>query len=446
MKLESSLLLSFLAVCLFSACSKTPDQPTPEPEEPVSDYTIMIYGCGGGDLDGEAVKMMSDCLSYGSTDEVKIAIEYNFSKGHQTKKPLPGTVRLAVPDSSFNFSSGPFARVEKFLNMLDSLSLAEVLTQPDKTPLDLSKKQNLTDFIDWAARIYPARNYILVLWNHGKGWKFNEDAATKGVILDDNNGSVLSLPSLVSAVKSSSVKKLKCIYNDACLMCGLENYCGYSDIADFALGSTSPASAIGGDYNMFLTLLNGLRVKEDSEFSAIMKKYCNYTINTWSSSKYGHDISFTDLSLMDSVACHIRTFVDTLMKVYPSDTAIDAGIRSTLAILKQGSRYFPTVDVDDLINKVGNATSNTFLMYYSINSPYLNGYQRAKYTVVSPVTAKMGYSSIGFSVTLLDKDSFQEQKEAYQATDFDKAAGWSRFLEINRQPIANNPVLVHQTR
>jgi len=40
--------------------------------------------------------------------------------------------------------------------------------------IDSGAPKTLTEFIDWAARKYPAEHYALVLWNHGSGWEPSE--------------------------------------------------------------------------------------------------------------------------------------------------------------------------------------------------------------------------------------------------------------------------------
>lgn len=433
MKKSRLIVIALAMIAMLSMASCTKENP-----QTATDYTIMICGCGGEDLDEEGAKMLSNCLAYGSTESVKIAFEFNFSKEFQTQKPLPGTFRMAVPEESRTYEAKP----SEFITWLGSLPDAEVLVNSDNAPLKLSDQENLTDFINWASTKYPAKNYILVLWNHGNGWLYSDEVETKSLLFDDNYmyKPTLSLNILENAVKQSSVPHFKCLITDACMMCTAENYFGYRNIADFVVGSTSPASSKGGDYNMLLTLLNGLRVKGDTEFATVMRKYCDYCIQTWYDSSLAADISFTDMSRLDEVAVLFKQFVDILVKNYPDNfDDINECINSSLAVMRMKGKCYPMIDMNDFIREICENSGINFPNDFE--KTIIDTINSVKYTSLTPKLIKLSTNKVGFSINLLDDVNFEKQKELYKSTAFDKATGWSRFLEINKQSLIDNPVM-----
>ena len=74
----------------FTACSDDEDPTTeqsaePEPEpEPDADYTVMLYGCGGGNLDDALIYNLSQVEGYGYSDKVQFTGLVKFSVPYQT--------------------------------------------------------------------------------------------------------------------------------------------------------------------------------------------------------------------------------------------------------------------------------------------------------------------------------------------------------------------------
>ena len=72
-------LLCFVA--LFASCVEKDYYITEVPEEPKdeSTYTIMMYGCGGGNLDLPMVTNIREALLAGASDRVKFTGQIKFS-------------------------------------------------------------------------------------------------------------------------------------------------------------------------------------------------------------------------------------------------------------------------------------------------------------------------------------------------------------------------------
>ncbi len=91
---------------------------------------------------------------------------------------------------------------------------------------DFTTPDSLTNFINWAAKNCPAKRYILILHDHGGGYRpeadlYQENAktgSTRGVIFDNGNpGHNFSAPSLAHAIKAADIRPDVVIF-DACMM------------------------------------------------------------------------------------------------------------------------------------------------------------------------------------------------------------------------------------
>ena len=118
-------------VTIFASCVEKEYITVAGDEKPKdeSTYTIMMYGCGGGNLDLPMVTNIREALLAGSTDRVKFTGQVKFSKKFQAYEETAGTQRFIVDSTSENW----YTPVE----ILD-------------TQLKLYDPQKLTDFINWS--------------------------------------------------------------------------------------------------------------------------------------------------------------------------------------------------------------------------------------------------------------------------------------------------------
>lgn len=117
------------------------------------DWTFMVYMAGdNGKVFADGRRLMANLVGYGwdniremsragSTSQVAITAQYDTLDANETP-------RLFIDGKS---------------------TTGQVIeTIP---PINTGDPKNLTDFVVWAESNFPARQYALVLWNHGTGWK-----------------------------------------------------------------------------------------------------------------------------------------------------------------------------------------------------------------------------------------------------------------------------------
>ncbi|HNV69085.1 MAG TPA: clostripain-related cysteine peptidase [Candidatus Ozemobacteraceae bacterium] len=90
--------------------------------------------------------------------------------------------------------------------------------------LDMGDYRELVNFVGVAVERYPARNYCLIVWNHGAGWK-QKGAALKGISYDDQSGNHITTEQLGIALREVNGllgRPIDLFCMDACLMQMLE--------------------------------------------------------------------------------------------------------------------------------------------------------------------------------------------------------------------------------
>ena len=130
-------------------------------------------------------------------------------------------------------------------------------TSTDGEEVNMGNGDTLTKFINCAKLQYPAKNYALIIWNHGGGWRDSNPGTHsnwRSVVWDeDNYDDYLTTPELYSALTSSLVSHWKLLGIDACLMGMIEVAYQFKDLADYLVLSEKTEPADGWEYNDFLS-------------------------------------------------------------------------------------------------------------------------------------------------------------------------------------------------
>jgi Clostripain family len=132
--------------------SKNPSQTE---KNEMAKWTVLIYFAADNDLDEEALANLKMMKKAGSTEEVKIVAQLD-SRGRGS------TFRFLLQDER---------------SSLDEDVVGEPLPE-----VNTGDPRELTDFIKWGMKEYPAQHTMLVLWGHGRGWE-NQDNAVRAAPL-----------------------------------------------------------------------------------------------------------------------------------------------------------------------------------------------------------------------------------------------------------------------
>lgn len=191
-----------------------PTKADPAPTEVVKDEkayrTIMIYMIGSNleSNNGLGSQDIDEILAANPDENVKIVLQTGGTKRWYKNEIKDGQVQR-------------FEITNRKLVELDNLGKVSMV-----------ETDTLTDFIRFAAAKYPAKEYTLVLWDHGGSIPvgFGSDEIFTQEILSDVE--------IGKAVKDGGVHFSSLIFN-ACEMCSLELFMSLKDSVDYVVAAES---------------------------------------------------------------------------------------------------------------------------------------------------------------------------------------------------------------
>ncbi|MDD5209303.1 MAG: clostripain-related cysteine peptidase [Elusimicrobiales bacterium] len=226
----------------------------PEAPMPVKEWTVMVFMNAKNNLSESqllglsgkwAVKDMAEMKKVGTTDKINIVVEHG-----ATGK---GSRRLLIEKGGF-LSSG-----EKVYGEF-----------PDA---DMGDYKRVVEFVQWSKKTFPAKKYMLVLWNHGLGWidpnmqqaPSGTGTANKGILFDDETKNYVRTRQLGEMMKGAGYVDV--LMQNACLQQMAEVLYEMKDYAGLFVGSEETMLAQGFDYEKLLAFMNANTAFTDEQFS-----------------------------------------------------------------------------------------------------------------------------------------------------------------------------------
>ena len=294
--------------------------------------TIMVYMCGT-DLEskhGMATKDLQEMLNANISDKVNIIVETGGCSQWQNK------VISSSVNQIYKVESGGIKLLE------DNVGKA-AMTSPD----------NLSDFIKYCNKNYPADRNMLIFWDHGGG-------SITGYGYDEKNpgASSMNLAKIGTALKSAGCK-FDCIGFDACLMATLENALVCEPYADYLLASEETEPGTGWYYTNWLN-----RLSENTSIPTV--ELAQTIIDDFiSSCRSSSPSSTVTLSIVD--LAELRGTVPDTFKSFAASTnkLLHSDNYSQVSNARAGVRQFAQssklnqVDLVDLAQRIGTNESNS---------------------------------------------------------------------------------------
>lgn len=115
-------------------------------------------------------------------------------------------------------------------------------------PINMSDSRTLADFIEWGVKNYPAEHYMLVISDHGDGYR--------GAVQDQSHGGWMSLKEIHKGLSDAEAKtgvKLDILGFDACNMGSTEVAYELKDRASYLIASEKTEGGAGWSYDQWLS-------------------------------------------------------------------------------------------------------------------------------------------------------------------------------------------------
>jgi len=200
----------------------------------LKEWTIMVFVNGKNNLEPYALYDMNEMEMIGSSDQVNVVTEVGRIRGYSS-------------------SDGDWQTARRYLvkKDTDKTKITSPIVQ-ELGKVDMGDYKHLIDFANWAKTNYPAKKYMLIVWNHGAGWIKNTRAigVDKGISYDDETGNHITTPQFGMAMKA--IGKVDVIGTDACLMQMPEVNYEIKDYVDYIVASEETEPGDGYTYNLLL--------------------------------------------------------------------------------------------------------------------------------------------------------------------------------------------------
>lgn len=300
MKRFFCLLLAVLTLVL-SACKKNA-KPQEEDSSSEKAVTLMIYMVGS-DLEakgGAGTKDLEEMLNAGADLAKNNVLVYagGAKKWHNEHLSAEeGHTVLSLSEDGFE-------------------------TVSTVSEASMGDAETLSAFLNFSFENYKAREYALILWDHGNGPLIGYG---KDMLHDDDS---LTLPEMREALSSSpfsAENKLAFVGFDACLMSSVELACIWEPYAEYLVASQEIEPSFGWNYS-FLKDLGKTDVRSLTQ--SIAEDYLSSCLAYYEKKKY--DARDTTLACMDlSGLAEVKTALASLFSKAASD--VDGAYSSLVA-------------------------------------------------------------------------------------------------------------------
>ncbi len=289
--------------------------------------TIMVYMCGA-DLEsrsGMASRDLQEMLQAAGSDKVNLIIYTGGAKQWQNNVISSSTNQI------YQVKNGKLTLLEDNVGNVP-----------------MTKPENLSGFIKYAAKSFPANRNILIFWNHGGGstggYGYDEKFASAGA---------MSLGGINKALKDGGVT-FDFVGFDTCLMATVENALLVSNYADYLVASEETEPGVGWYYTDWLTALSKDTSIETLQLGKIIiDSFTEACAKTCPGQK-------TTLSLVD--LCELSQTVPSELADFAKTTSekINSNDYKAVSNARSSSREFAgnkidQVDLVDFAEKVGTA-------------------------------------------------------------------------------------------
>lgn len=188
-------------------------------------WALLAYIAGDNNLSDAGLQDISEMCDVGASTKVHAAVQID------TFGPHDGSIRYEISEPD---ETGAAHR-----------AVIERLPEDDS-----GDPRILKAFLTWGLTRYPADNTLVVVWNHGAGFR-----TPRRDIAYDDFGSSLDMPEIEWAMKNAGISRknrLAILGFDACLMNMVEIVHHLRDLVRFVVGSQQTEPGDGWPYDKVL--------------------------------------------------------------------------------------------------------------------------------------------------------------------------------------------------
>lgn len=394
MRITTQKLFLFIVAISFSLSVKA--LPLAEKE-----WTFLLFLNGHNNLSSYGDMNLKDMEKTGSTDQLNLVVEWG-------KEGDTVTRRLLVEKST-----DPTRVTSPTIMGLENRDMGDV--------------KNFVDFVKWGVDNFPAKHYMVAVWNHGSGWHFeklkqaqNGSIGVNDISFDDNTGNFITTEQLGQAmgeIKAYIGRNVDIYGSDACLMAMVEVAAEMKDSVDYFVGSEDTEPGEGWPYAPWVQKWAALPRATPAEVSILLSKeylkaYSGGVYGTKSVTFSAVDVSKLDAAIASSakIAAHLKAMSAADLKK----------IKAALGRV-QDFYYSDYKDYGDFLKTVGA------LPIPKDTKLFEEAFADVKALVISTDSSASFKKATGISIWFPEYSS--SYMERYKGLAYDKAANWSALIE-----------------
>ncbi|WP_050418986.1 clostripain-related cysteine peptidase [Bradyrhizobium tropiciagri] len=423
-----------------------------------AEWTVMIFMNAKNNLEPDAIENFNEIASRGSTPDVNVVVEM-------------GRPAVNITEAAEKWSGVLRFYVRQNQEPVPSQAVVDLRGKPELS--DLGSPRALQDFVDWAVETYPAKRYMLVIWNHGQGWRFQlagdadvraasasrnqavpampaaalQKAAEntpplggfRAVSFDQDTGNFLfnsDIQSVTEVLSSRLSRPIDVIGFDACLMSMLETAYAFQNSSSVLLASEELEPGAGWDYDYFLKRLSAKPSATGLELSQMVVD--GYRARYGDS--HSTTLSVLDLSKANATAAAISKFADVLLAKYDTEKSNVAQARAGMKTYGSGAGLKTSVDLIGFAQRYAAITNDEAAktaaqaVAASASESVLYNYASARSkrdTMSNGVAIYFPASNADFEADPYH-DGYLKENTAH-VVDFVSKERWADFLKHNLQ-------------
>lgn len=372
-----------------------------KPASPVKEWTIMVFVNGKNNLEQYALKDVNEMETVGSSAKMNIVVELGRMKGYSSEDgDWTGTRRFLIQKDN-----EPAKITSPVLQSFDSVNMGSWT--------------HLAEFAEWAKNNYPAKKYMLIVWNHGSGWLKSAGGKTdRGISFDEETRNRLSTKQLGQALEKAGGVD---IYgSDACLMQMAEVDYQIKNHAGIIVQSAETEPADGYAYNDFLSRLSAK--PEAAPYEAAEMAADSY-IAHYAKIGLGATQSVVKSAALAKLSALTREWVSLSMSA--KDIAAVKAAKKC-----QTYYYLDNKDMYDFMRIMAEKTGNEALRAKSLE---IMGFLEKEVILANKWTGDAYKHAHGLAIYVPDSPDFYDTGTqnwtTYDSLEWSSSTGWNTFAK-----------------
>ena len=305
----------------------------------------------------------------------------------------------------------------------------------DMGELDMGDYKELVKFTKFIKENYPAKHYMIGIWNHGSGWKAKENQeVVRGVSYDDSSNNHITNDQLAIVTKEMAQvlgQKIDIINMDCCLMGMAEVAYAIKDNCEYFVGSEETEAGKGTPYD---DVLKGWKPGMTSKqlachwVDAYAQSYNGGSQGRDDSTQSAYDLSKTDalLDAMDGFAKAIMAGKYSEKVMTAAGKTVKFAYPQNIDLLHFLKNLRPEVQGDTALNtamdKVEKA-AKAMIINNKTTGRYYNKYENAEGIAVylpSNLAIESKYLTLDYSKKVMWDDmlmALREQRDVQKTVE-----------------------------